>query len=222
MMSFISYIPLVFLPFALGAGLALIEGRIVAHPRAATIAIFIGLFFGSYEYTTAFTWLPDLLMHDFTLLGRHYVLSPAVGYYDLGAFLLVGGAIGSRTAAVLLNRSFFQMLGRASFGVYLLHWPIILSFSIWVVRSLDDAAVSYPLAVGLGGVATILLTIPLGLLFHRLIDAPTVTAVNQLAKSVIIMFGSGVKTAGRGAARAASGEEASSGAASINHAIQRR
>ena len=125
-------------------------------------------------YSTAYAWLngvplPNLLPYlaDLSTDKRSF-------WNTLGAFFLVAGVVGSRRAGLLLANRIFVYLGRISFALYLLHWPIICSLSFYSVKQGLDHGLSYASAVALSLVLTITVSILLADLFCRRVDLPSI------------------------------------------------
>jgi peptidoglycan/LPS O-acetylase OafA/YrhL len=86
-------------------------------------------------------------------------------WHMIGASLVVFAVLHWRTLKLLLGSALGRLLGRLSFVLYLIHVPIICSFTAWLVLALP---VGY--AVPVAGVATIVLVFAASIATYRAVD----------------------------------------------------
>ncbi len=110
--------------FAIGAVLALVEGRGVGSNLVKESACLLGLTMVaaaivSYSATMRFPGLAALL--------------PCAG----AGLIIVGGS--AKYVGVLLRNPAALWLGRISYSLYLVHWPILTLYGYWYIHPLDVA-----------------------------------------------------------------------------------
>jgi peptidoglycan/LPS O-acetylase OafA/YrhL len=182
-LCFCSRTPLYFLPFALGAMIAHLEKHLVRYRHVAAIMLAAGIFFGAYEYSPAFLWLPGGGIHDVTIAHIAYLFDPRTLYNDIGGMLVVAGVIGCTPVASLLASKPLAYLGRISFGIYLLHWPIFFSLSIWLVIFAGNQGVSHLLAVSISFFVTLAIVLFAATIFHQWVDLPSCRLADWVART---------------------------------------
>jgi exopolysaccharide production protein ExoZ len=146
-----------FLLFA-GVACAYIDRRQFALPARTLVLFGAVVFAGSGAFETARGIQPHL-------------------FYGLGAAMLVTGLVRSeRNGTVLGNRPWVQLIGNASYSIYLVHYPFI------------SAACKLAFAVGLrgstGGVITYAMALPAsvaaGVLLHLFVERPLLAFLNRM------------------------------------------
>lgn len=107
-----------------------------------------------------------------TLPGTIYGILPGaytVIYHMAGAAFLVAGVLGSGMLQRLFSGKDFVFLGKISFSLYLLHFPVIATFSCWFFLGLYER-LGYHLSVGLDFVLTTALVIFISSLSQRYLE----------------------------------------------------
>jgi peptidoglycan/LPS O-acetylase OafA/YrhL len=113
--------------------------------------------------------------------GPSYVQSDLVT--GAAAVLTVAAAMFSPTLSNALAARLFVWLGKISFGLYLVHLPIILSLgSLVIVRALP--VTGYPGAFAAASVAVLIVAIPSAWLFYSLVDRTAVWVGRQIVRLV--------------------------------------
>jgi peptidoglycan/LPS O-acetylase OafA/YrhL len=92
---------------------------------------------------------------------------------QLAAVFLFAGTLLSPTAQRLLARAPCRRLGRLSFGLYLVHFPILFTLACWAFLKLNTA-LPYPVAVSMTGAGFALLVLVAATAFERWIDGPAI------------------------------------------------
>lgn len=93
-----------------------------------------------------------------------------VFWHQIGAFLLLLSVSYFRLPQRLFESKPFQFLGKISFSVYLVHIPMLCSFSSWLFLRLLEAGLSYNRAALAMFTATAPLLIVCAWLFYRYVE----------------------------------------------------
>ncbi len=122
----------------------------------------LGVYFGSYPSVgtrlegSIYAWLPEGL---------------SVTYHFIGAAMIVAGAAGSSVLSRFFSCRILTGLGRISFSWYLLHFPVIATFSSALLLALYGK-LSYHLLMGLNFVLTTLIVWGLSFLMTKYVEEP--------------------------------------------------
>lgn len=106
------------------------------------------------------------------LPGTIYGVLPAaytVIYHIAGAFLLTAGVLGCDWLQWFFSRKLFLYLGKISYSLYLLHFPIIATFSCWFFLKFQGS-IGYGMTVGADFVLTTALVLALSSLSSRYLE----------------------------------------------------
>lgn len=133
------------------------------------------------------------------LLGFYLISYPAIGtdlpgtiygflpaaytviYHIAGAFLLTAGVLGCDRLKRFFSGKVFLYLGKISYSLYLLHFPVTAVFSCWFFLTLQES-MGYGLTVGIDFVLTTLLVLLLSDLSNRYLEPVGVWIEKQLEK----------------------------------------
>ncbi len=102
------------------------------------------------------------------VIGDH----PILGGSQLRAALVVMGVLLSPTLQRFLSSATSDFLGRVSFGLYLLHMPLIWSVGGLAYFALSDLLGHWPAAL-LASAVVILLSLTMAALFHQWVEQPS-------------------------------------------------
>ena len=106
------------------------------------------------------------------LPGTIYGALPAaytVVYHLIGAFLLTAGVLGCEKLQWFFSRKPFLYLGKISYSLYLLHFPVIATFSCWFFLKFQGS-LGYGMTVGIDFVLTTLVVLLLSRLSQRYLE----------------------------------------------------
>ncbi|WP_180970706.1 acyltransferase family protein [Burkholderia sp. WAC0059] len=99
--------------------------------------------------------------------------SPLEGLHAIGSTLVVLLILNFRPLRQLLEIQIFQFLGKISFSIYLIHWPIMLGIGGYLYyRGMSFGEII---------VACLIITIPCAILFERYVDRPSI----RLARYIV-------------------------------------
>jgi peptidoglycan/LPS O-acetylase OafA/YrhL len=132
-----------------------------------------GLYLGSFPYVSPpgffYNWLP--------LNGSGF--PNAIAYHTVGAFFVLMALINSRIGQRALGCRPINYLGRISFSLYLVHFPVLCSLSSYLFLSF-----SRYLPYGLNLLLTIMLSMPvifaLAFLLNRWVDEKVVSLLSHI------------------------------------------
>lgn len=131
-------------------------------------ALLLGIFLGAYPSGVTPTNYYDIFS-KISVLG----IDPIIFYHSLGAYFFVLAICKLKVAQSILSQSFFVHLNKISFAVYLIHIPIIFTFSIRMFLKIFHSTNSnYMLAVGISFLSTTIVVFICSYIFHYLIERP--------------------------------------------------
>jgi peptidoglycan/LPS O-acetylase OafA/YrhL len=122
-----------------------------------------------------------IILITFADLSIHYWIIDAIL-----ACLAVGLTLISQKTQEVLSSSIPAFFGRISFGLYLIHIPIICSFSCWAYLKVFNI-VGHNVAAILVCFVTSLISIVAGYLFYTLVDRPSVAVSRWLSAKIMRM-----------------------------------
>jgi peptidoglycan/LPS O-acetylase OafA/YrhL len=94
-------------------------------------------------------------------------------YSHFGAILIFFAVLALPGAQSLLGSRLGLLLGRYSFSLYLVHFPILLTVTMACLLRLHDAPPA--LAIGTASACGLAATVVAALLFERLVDRPAIS-----------------------------------------------
>ena len=168
--------PQSYLCFAVGSAIFLIRGWLLRLPSWLGLALFtVGLVLGGRPY---FAPQPETFYDGINhFLGKYYLL-----VWPTGAALVVCGAFMSVSAIKVLGGVLGRFLGRISFGVYLVHFPLLHSLMAYLYLTYGHTGV-----LGFAVVALLYLgaVILIAFAFTIFIDEPGTNFARVLRLSVL-------------------------------------
>jgi peptidoglycan/LPS O-acetylase OafA/YrhL len=101
---------------------------------------------------------------------------------EVGAVAIFLGLLAAPWLQRLLSMAVPQFLGRISFSIYLIHWPIMLSLGSFTYLQAHSAL--RPLsAAGVAFIVGMAVSIPVAILFERFVDQPMVSVARRIARA---------------------------------------
>lgn len=161
--SFATDMPLYFLPFLAGALLNEVTQWLRKHSQLSFLFFIIGLICGSFDYTSKFQFMARIVP-----IG----IEKPTFWYAIGAVFTVAGVLGSIPLTRFFGSKVNAYFGKISFSFYLLHWPVIFSFSIWAVEKLMGLGVSFLSAAWCSYMFSFVALIILAEIFTEVIERP--------------------------------------------------
>ena len=166
-----------YLAFVLGVALADLHGRAdgwEAPYPLVLVLVTLGVWCGSYPYYGAETGLWSAL--------------PAIGsahkpvfYHVLGAALLIGATSVFTEAREVFTLRPFRFLGRVSYALYLIHFPLICSVATALLLALLPR-LGYTASIALIFVVMVPVVLAAAALFTTLIDEPAIRLADRFAR----------------------------------------
>lgn len=138
------------------------------------IATIIGLYFATYPAAGV-----NLENTIYRFLGNPMVII----FYVIGTTLLFWVILNSRWMQSLLNIKLFQVIGKYSFGIYMVHFPVIATFSAWFLLTLDGT-LSYNSIMIINVVLTAAIVFPIAVLFTKYIEPLGTRIANVVADRI--------------------------------------
>jgi peptidoglycan/LPS O-acetylase OafA/YrhL len=151
------------------------------------VMVLAGIVGGAYDFSPWFDWLripmPTLPVPMPDLAGKEREVFNAIG-----AILLVAGVLGSNAIARALSCQPLTYLGKISFSLYLIHWPIICSVSFGTMYLLKVRnGIDYLAALGATAMVTAVVVLAAAHLFEKLVDRPAIHLADLF--STYILYG---------------------------------
>jgi peptidoglycan/LPS O-acetylase OafA/YrhL len=173
------------LTFFAGSVLHYFERGLRRIPVLSALLIAVGMILGAYDFSPWFDWarlpMPKLAAPLFNPVGSERYVFNAIG-----AVLLVSGVLGNAEAARLLSSRLPVYLGKISFSLYLLHWPIICSLSFGMMYVLKvRMGVDYLQALASTAIGTLIVTLGASHLFEALVDRPAIRVANIISRYIL-------------------------------------
>jgi peptidoglycan/LPS O-acetylase OafA/YrhL len=189
--TFFSLAMLAFVPEGWQYYSLFILGSLIHYIRSvreelASLLILVSFYLGGYDNS----FIYDPIRSVFGMVCAATSFDNAKSFcYLVGSVFLVTGIIHSKRAQSVLSFPAFVWLGRISFAMYLLHWPIICSLGFFMF---------YQFKIGLGwnhdmsGCATALVVIIAVFggseIFTRIVDIPATSFSDYLARKTSKYF----------------------------------
>lgn len=167
------------LNFVLGTLLAyiMISFKKPVHRTLPGLLLLIpGLFLGGYPTGVVPDNIYSLLNHLPEFLTAYQF------YHTLGAFMCVLGIYYLDTVSAFLGNKIFLFLGELSYAVYLIHIPVLFSFSTSLFIKLYSANSRYQLDALITFICSTFLILLLSWVFHITIEKGCSTVTNKIAK----------------------------------------
>ncbi|HOZ87803.1 MAG TPA: acyltransferase [Bacteroidia bacterium] len=151
--------------------------QLASQPIVKTICLAVGIYFASYPFT-GYQGGSEKTVYQ---LISFFEKIPHFISYAIGDLLLFIFLLHSQFFKKLLSKSFLLFFGEISFMVYLVHFLIIFSFSVWMYQKLLPHLVSTA-NLWVTGLASFALIIAVSWLLTICIDRPWLTWCNVSIK----------------------------------------
>ncbi len=148
------------------------------------ITFIVGIYFASYPTVAN---VEDTIYQIISY--KQWGIDPITFNHLLGASLMVFSLVHSSFLQKIFELKPFRFLGKYSFGLYLVHWPIMISLSSYLLLQLTNASIGYYRALLMIFPITILVVFILAILLTQFVDKKGI----QLANSISNFFFSNSK-----------------------------
>lgn len=172
--SFVLGSPLYYMSFVLGSFIHLFTKWLRKRSLYSFIILLIGLVMGCIDYSNHFNFFTSIPLPNFSPYSIDLNSNKLLFWYTFGAVFTVAGVVGFKPIDKLLSLRVFTYLGKISFSAYLLHWPIIFSFSFGMVRKTMLFTHDYLTSVIISFISTLILIFLLSMLFYQFVDKPSI------------------------------------------------
>ena len=135
------------------------EKKLKYQPTIGGLEILVGCFLGGYPTGV----VPTNIYRLFSF--QSYVI-----WHILGASFLVLGIYHCRIVQKILGMKKILVLGENSFAIYLVHIPILFSFSSWAFVKIYERLNRYQLSVMLVFIMSLLIVFAGAYLYHNVIE----------------------------------------------------
>lgn len=173
-LSFVLGSPLYYMSFVLGSFIHVFAKWLIQRQAISFLILVLGLVLGSINYSSQFSILTSMPLPNLLPYSVNFNTDKLLFWYTIGAVLTVTGIVGFKPIAKLLASKVFTHIGKISFSAYLLHWPIILSFSFGAVRKSMLFTHDYLTSVMISFISTYVVILILSILFYRFVDKPSI------------------------------------------------
>lgn len=114
-----------------------------------------------------------LVPHLMDELGQFFDPAGRMSQWTARSILVVAGTLISPTAQAFLSLPLSLFLGRVSFGLYLMHLPVLFSLGIGTYLMVEPVA-GPGIAAGLTGLLVLSASVLMAVIFHHLVERPSI------------------------------------------------
>lgn len=143
---------------------------------AVILTVIVGLFFSSYPSGTD----PSITMYRWFNLNQF--MDTVTVYHFIGATLLFFAILNSTLLQKFFEWKPFLFLGKYSFGLYLVHWPVMLSLSSYIIVRFTGGALSYYKVVLVDFIITMAVIVVLAMFLTKFVDSKGIKLANKVAE----------------------------------------
>ena len=157
------------------------EARIKSSPWLTWTCLGAGLICVSFSHAPAFVLMQTVHMPNFAPYGPNLKTDRILLWHTVGAVFLVAGVIGSAGVSRILAHRIPVYLGRVSFAIYLLHFPLTFSLFFRAAEFGHVMGMYYVSYALLALIVLLAVLFPLAEAFYRLVDLPSVRLADWIS-----------------------------------------
>jgi peptidoglycan/LPS O-acetylase OafA/YrhL len=108
-------------------------------------------------------------------LRQEWIALPGVPFWDsIGAVLVIIGIAANARIRALLQTRKFAFLGRVSFGLYLIHWLVLMSLGCGLYLLLRNSGIAHDVSALSAGIVYVAVSLFMAWLFYHCADRPAI------------------------------------------------
>lgn len=139
------------------------------------VTVIVGLFFSTYPSGTN----PEITMYRYFNLNQW--MDTVTVYHFIGATLLFIAILNSKLLQKLFELKPFSFLGKYCFGLYLIHWPVMMSLSSYIMVRYQGKLSYYKLVL-VDFIITMVVIGVLSVVMSKTVEAWSIKLANQVAR----------------------------------------
>lgn len=120
-------------------------------------------------------------IYVFNYIGAPAILLPEAYWNCLGAILIIYSILHLQIPQKVLSCKLFNALGKIAFSMYLIHWPVICSFSAYIFIKFWNTTKNFNISFGCTAILSIFVIVALSFLFYYIIEKST----NRVTEKII-------------------------------------
>jgi peptidoglycan/LPS O-acetylase OafA/YrhL len=164
-----------------GSLLHIVEAKLKSSRPLSLLCLILGLLGVSFTFASFYDPINAFRLPNLTPYGPDLGSAPTAFWHTLGSIFLVAGVVGVPVAQRFLQHRLFVYLGRVSFSIYLLHFPLIMSLGYRTAAWGQSMGLSYIGYAGLAFLVTMVVLFVLSEIFCRFVDIPSIRLAAYLA-----------------------------------------
>lgn len=137
-----------------------------------------GFYLGSYPSGVG----PENSVYSF--LNVPFIANKVVFYHLVGAVMMIFALLNSNLLQKFFESRPLAYLGKHSFSLYLVHWPVMATFSCWFLFKLSGEGLTYNQIMAINFVLTMLIIFPVSMLMTKYADRAGTRFANWIANKV--------------------------------------
>ena len=165
------------------AGALLHPARVILERRAwiSAVCFACGLAGVAYSLSPAFSFMDVIPIPNLAPYGPDFSQKKQLFWNSIGSVFLVAAAIGYHPFARVMSMRVPVYLGRISYALYLVHFSIMLSLPLWVLKLGLQSGLTRGGATMLAFSLYLVAAIVVAEIFHRLVDKPSIDLAFKLS-----------------------------------------
>lgn len=142
------------------------------------ILFIIGFYFGSYPSGTGSE------SSIYAIWNFPFIADKVVFWHLVGATLMIFALLNCAPLQKLFESRPFRFLGKHSFSLYLVHWPVIATFSCWFLVSQSGMGLEYMQIIAIDFVISAVIIFVLSVLMTKYVDKTGIKLSNFIVNKL--------------------------------------